>query len=255
MKILVCLKQVPDTTNVRLSEDFTMERDSVAHMMNPADESALELALRFRDKHGGHVTVLSMGPTQVENILREAISRGADRAVQLTDSAFAGSDTLITAQCLREAAMHMGGFDLILCGRRSIDGETGQVGPMIAALDQRSCVTNAINAIFENNALLVDQLTEAGIITWKMHLPALITLCERSYRLRLPTLAGLRHALHTQVERFTASDLGIAHCGLKASPTRVTRVSIQPTSIRHCQKLPLDQVLDDLEKKGVVTLR
>ena len=117
MNVLVCLKQVPDTLEVKLRADFTLERDFVAQVMNPADESALEWALRVRDQRGGRVTVLSMGPRRAESTLREALSRGADEAMLLSDPRFAGSDTLVTAQCLAKAAEALGGFDLIACLR------------------------------------------------------------------------------------------------------------------------------------------
>ena len=101
MKILVCLKQVPDTTEVKMSDAFTLERDFVAQVMNPADESALELGMKLRDSLGGKVTVLTMGPNRAESMLRESLARGADEAVHMTDPAFAGADTLVTASCLK----------------------------------------------------------------------------------------------------------------------------------------------------------
>ena len=122
MRILVCVKQVPDAAEVRLNEDFTIQREGAAHRMNPADESALELGLSLRGTHGGRVTVLTMGPAQAAGMLRETISRGADSTLLLNSPAFAGSDTLATARALKAAAETLGGFDLILCGRRGSDG-------------------------------------------------------------------------------------------------------------------------------------
>lgn len=252
MKILVCLKQVPDTTEVKLSSAYTLERDFIAQVMNPADESALELALKLRDQHGGEVTVITMGPARTETMLREAISRGADHAVQLTDSAFAGADTLVTARCLHEAARHLGGFDLVLCGRRASDGETGQVGPMLAAMGDMACVVNATNVEAGEHGLTITQLTETGTFTWKAQLPALATLCEWSHRLRLPTLMGLKKARKAEITLLKASDLGITHCGLKASPTRVVHVSARPAGVRPCQKLPLQDVLSALKERGTL---
>lgn len=252
MKILVCLKQVPDTTEVKLSSSYTMERDFIAQVMNPADESALELALKLRDQHGGEVTVLTMGPARTETMLREAISRGADHAVQMTDSAFAGADTLVTAQCLNEAARHLGGFDLILCGRRAADGETGQVGPMLAAMGSMACVVNATDVEVGENGLTITQLTEAGTIIWRAHTPAVVTMCEWSHRLRLPTLMGLKKARKADIVLRKASDLGIVHCGLKASPTRVVHISAKPSGVRPCQKLPLSDVLSALAERGTL---
>lgn len=114
MRILICLKQVPDTTEVKLTDDLTLEREFVAQVLNPADESALELGLELKEKHGGTVTVLTMGPKRAEGMLREALSRGADEAALMTSPRFAGADTLVTARCLAEAEKALGGFDLIL---------------------------------------------------------------------------------------------------------------------------------------------
>lgn len=252
MRILVCVKQVPDTTEVKLSSEYTLQRDFVAQVMNPADESALEKALALRDQHGGTVTVMTMGPARAESMLREAITRGADEAIHLTDSAFAGADTLVTAKCLQAAAEMGEGFDLILCGRRAVDGETGQVGPMVAALLDVPCVPNATDVRLENNALVIDQLTEAGVITWQAYFPAVITFCEWSHHLRLPTLMGMRRARNAQIRRVTAQELGIKETGLKASPTRVVRIHSRPAGVRPCQKLPVDEVLAALVHKEVL---
>lgn len=255
MNILVCMKQVPDTTEVRLGEDLTLERDFVASVMNPADESALELGMQMRDALGGKVTVLSMGPQRVETMLREAISRGADEAVQLTDPTFAGADTLITAKTLRAAVDALGGFDLILCGRRAVDGETGQVGPMLAALLDIPCVPNATALrVDADKTAVASQLTEGGVQEWRCPLPALITLCEWSYRLRLPTLSGLRAAGRAAIRRLSPAQVGLApdRCGLKASPTRVVGVSARPVGARPCRKVNVAEALHALDEGRVL---
>ncbi|MCI5846790.1 MAG: electron transfer flavoprotein subunit beta/FixA family protein [Candidatus Limiplasma sp.] len=254
MKILVCVKQVPDTTEVKLSSDFTLQRDFIAMVMNPADESALELGLRLKQKHGGAVTVLSMGPMRAQAMLREALSRGADQAVLLSDAAFAGADTLVTAKCLKAAAEKLGGFDLILCGRRAVDGETGQVGPMTASLLDMPCVANAIQADSDGQTLTACQLTEAGHITWKTPLPAAVTFCEWSYRLRLPTLPGIKRAAKAQIQVLTPADLGLpaSKCGIKASPTRVVHVESRPVCVRPCQKTDVRTVLAQLTERGLL---
>ena len=252
MRILVCLKQVPDTTEVKLSSEYTLQRDFVAQVMNPADESALEKALALRDAHGGSVTVMTMGPMRAESMLREAVSRGADEALHLTDSAFAGADTLVTAKCLRAAVDMAGGFDLILCGRRAVDGETGQVGPMLAAMLDIACVPNATDVRLENDALVIDQLTESGVIAWQAQMPAVITFCEWSHHLRLPTLMGMKKARNVQIQRIAAQALGMAETGLKASPTRVTRIHSRPAGVRPCRKLPVEDVLAALGQREVL---
>lgn len=255
MRILVCEKQVPDTTEVRIGADYTLERDRVAQATNPADESALELGLSLRDAHGGSVTVLTMGPARAEGMLRDALSRGADAAVHLHDPAFAGADTLATARAISAAAEALGPFDLFLCGRRAVDGETGQVGPMLASLRNIPCVTNAIAVQAEPvnepergnapSAWRISQLTEEGTQLWRCLSPAVITLCEWSYRLRLPTLAGLRDASRTEVRRLRPSDIGLAPeaCGLKGSPTRVVRVRECPSGLRNCERLTVEEFL------------
>ena len=253
MRILICLKQVPDTTEVKLTGDLTLEWDFVAQVLNPADESALELGLELKEKHGGTVTVLTMGPKRAEGMLREALSRGADEAVLMTSPRFAGADTLVTAHCLAEAEKALGGFDLILCGRRAVDGETGQVGPMVAALLERPCVVNATEGEIAEGCLRALQLTEAGSQEWKAPLPAAMTLCEWSHALRLPTISGLRRAAQADVQFCEPEDLGIdpAACGLKASPTRVTHISARPVGVRPCVKTSFAEVMKALEAKGL----
>lgn len=253
MRILICLKQVPDTTEVKLTDDLTLEREFVAQVLNPADESALELGLELKEQHGGTVTVLTMGPRRAEGMLREALSRGADEAVLMTSPRFAGADTLVTARCLAEAEKALGGFDLILCGRRAIDGETGQVGPMVAAMLDRPCVVNATEGEIADGCLKAIQLTEAGSLQWKAPLPAVMTLCEWSHALRLPTISGLRRAAQANVRICEPEDLGIdpADCGLKASPTRVTHISARPVGVRPCVKTYFAEVMKALEAKGL----
>ncbi len=261
MQILVCLKQVPDTLDVQLTEDFTLRREHVAQVMNPADESALELGLALRDRLGGTVTAITMGPPRAEGMLREALALGVNSAAMLTDPAFAGADTLATATALYAAANLLGGFDLILCGRRAADGETGQVGPMLAALLGCACVANATAVQVEhtpdkeNNGhalaglspltLTVDQLIEDGKAVWQCQTPALVALCEWSYRLRAPSLTGLRNAARAQVRRLTARDIGLnaPSCGLKGSPTRVIRVCAKTAGLRTCERLTVEDFL------------
>ena len=254
MNILVCLKQVPDTTEVKLSSDFTLQRDFVAQVMNPSDESALEKGLQLRDACGGTVTVLSMGPKRAESLLREALSRGADKAVLLTDSAFAGADTLVTAKCLKVAVQALGGFDVILCGRRAVDGETGQVGPMLASMLDVPCIANATTLDKAENGLTAVQLTETGKITWQTPLPAVVTFCEWSYRLRLPTLLGLKKAAKADISMLSPADIGLtaAQCGLKASPTRVIHVDSRPVCVRPCKKISTAEVLSALTERGLL---
>ncbi len=252
MKILVCVKQVPDTTEVKLSSSLTLQRDFVAQVINPADESALELGLQLREKCGGTVTVLTMGPARAETMLREMLSRGADEAAHLCDTAFAGSDTLVTAKNLALAVKHLGDFDVILCGKRASDGETGQVGGMLASLLDMACIPNITAASVEGESLNAEQLTEDGKITWNAPLPAVLTLCEWSHRLRLPTIMGLRKAHNAEIKRLTAADIGAPKNCLRASPTQVVRIDSRPVGVRPCKKLSYADAMEALRREEVL---
>lgn len=230
-----------------MGSDLTLQRDFVAQILNHADESAVELALRLRDAHGGKVTALTMGPPKAEGTLRELISRGVDEAILLTDKAFAGADTLATARALAAAAKALGPFDLLLFGRRAADGETGQVGPMTAALMGIPCVANITGVELENDTLRADQLIETGTVHWETKLPAALTLCEWSYALRLPTMRGLRAARQTRVRILSPEDIGIsdsAQIGLKGSPTRVTHISVRLNGVRPTKWITTEQAME-----------
>ena len=246
MNILCLVKQVPDTLEVRLSSDLTLQRDFVAQVLNPADESAVELGLQLRDEHGGRVTVMTMGPKRAEAMLRELMARGADEAVLLTSPAFAGADTLATARALAAAAKALGPFDLMLFGRRAADGETGQVGPMTAALLDIPCVPQVIRAEVSGDMLTADQLTEDGAVTWACALPAALTLCEWQYPLRLPSLRGLKRAREAAVRCLSPEHLGLdpAHLGLKGSPTRVIRVDARAAGNRSTRWITAEEALE-----------
>lgn len=246
MNILCLIKQVPDSLEVHMGSDLTLQRDFVAQILNHADESAVELALRLRDAHGGSVTALTMGPPRAEGTLRELISRGVDDAVLLTDKAFAGADTLATARALAAAAKALGPFDLLLFGRRAADGETGQVGPMTAALMGIPCVANITSAKVSEGTLSACQLTETGTLHWEAPLPAAATLCEWSYALRLPTMRGLRKARQAEIRIMQPADVGITdpkQIGLKGSPTRVTHISVRPSGVRKTKWITAEEAM------------
>ncbi len=246
MNILCLIKQVPDSLEVHMGSDLTLQRDFIAQVLNHADESAVELALRLRDTHGGKVTALTMGPPRAEGTLRELIARGVDDAILLTDKAFAGADTLATARALTAAAQNLGPFDLLLFGRRAADGETGQVGPMTAALMGIPCVANITSAEIETDTLKANQLTETGVVHWAAKLPAALTMCEWSYALRLPTMRGLRLAKQAPIRVMKPSDIGItdpSQIGLKGSPTRVTHISVRPSGVRPTKWITAEEAM------------
>ena len=235
MNILCLIKQVPDSLEVHMGSDLTLQRDFVAQVLNHADESAVELALQLRDLQGGKVTALTMGPPRAEGTLRELISRGVDDAILLTDKAFAGADTLATARTLAAAVKALGPFDLLLFGRRAADGETGQVGPMTAALLGIPCAANITSAECTGVILSAYQLIDTGSVHWEMSLPAALTMCDWSHALRLPTMRGLRAARQAQIRIMSPSDIGVtdpSSIGLKGSPTRVTHISVRPSGVR-----------------------
>jgi len=232
MNILVCIKQVPDTKDVRLDPvTNTMSREGVASIMNPFDRHALEEAVRIKEQHGGLVTALSMGPPQAEEVLREAISCGADEGVLVSDRAFAGADTWATSYTLGMAAMNLGGFDLILCGKQAIDGDTAQVGPGLACrlkIPYVTCVQK-IRAL-ENGLLLVERMMDDGYDVVRLPIPALLTVVKDINEPRVPSLKGKMKAKKADIKLLTAKDIAAEEqfIGLAGSPTQVVRVFTPP---------------------------
>ena len=254
MNILCLIKQVPDSLEVHMGSDLTLQRDFVAQVLNNADESAVELALQLRDQHGGTVTAMTMGPARAEGTLRELVARGVDHIALLTSPKCAGSDTLATARALAKTVEYLGPFDLILFGRRAADGETGQVGPMTAALLDIPCIANCVSAHLEGDTLCADQLTEDGNIHWQTKLPAAITMCDWSYALRLPTLMGLRKAKKADIRMLTPEEIGldVQEAGLKGSPTRVVKASARPAGVRPTKKITVQEAVEIIRSLEVV---
>ena len=233
MKILVCVKTVPATTEVEVDGQFRLKRDGVKLQLNIADEAALETALALKEM-GDSVTVLTMGPPKVADLLKELFARGVDRAVLLSDPTLAGADTYATAEALRAAISHLGGFDAIFCGRRAMDGETGQVPPMLAALMDIPCITNCEEAEIEEENLLLRRRLEGEYQLLQTPMPCVVSVCEYSKTLRLASLMGLRRAKDKGVEILTAEDVGIdpQKRGLKGSKTKVTAMTAKFPGLR-----------------------
>lgn len=233
MQILVCMKAVPTAAQAEVDGQFRLQRNSMQLQWNIADESALEAAARLKGIDGT-VTVLTMGPAKLAPALQELLARGADRAVLLTDPTLAGADTLATARALAAAAGYLGGFDLILCGRRAIDGETGQVPGMLAGALDIPCITNAEALESAPEGLTVLRRLEDSSRRLAVSLPAVVTLCEYAYPLALPGILALRQARQKQVQLLDADTLGIApqQRGLKGSPTRVVSMSTRFPGLR-----------------------
>jgi electron transfer flavoprotein beta subunit len=228
MKIVVLIKQVPDTTEVRIDPATnTLIREGVPSIINPFDMYALEEALRIRERAGeGTVTVMSMGPPQVEAALREAIALGADEAVLLSDRAFAGSDTYSTSYTLAAGIRKLGPFDVILCGKQAIDGDTAQVGPGVAQFLDVPQVTYVKKLGIENGTATAERMMEDGHDVLKVPLPALFTVVKEINEPRLPSLKGKMKARKAEITTWTRDDLEVepSKLGLDGSPTRVIRI-------------------------------
>lgn len=227
MKIIVCVKQVPSSNEVRLDPvRKTIIRDSSKSVTNPFDVTAAEAAVRIREKLGGTVTAVSMGIPATERLLRDEIARGVDRAVLLTDRAFAGADTLATSYTLASAIRYLGGADLILCGKMATDGDTAQIGPELAAQLDLPCVTDVteLTEVTEDH-ILCQRNTDPGCETVRVSLPAVITAAKSLVVPRMPSVAGIRKSIQAEVLLLDAKTLGTdpARIGLDGSPTQVIR--------------------------------
>jgi electron transfer flavoprotein alpha/beta subunit len=227
MRIIVCIKQVPDTAEVRINpETNTLIRDGVPSIINPYDTHAIEAGLQIREKTGGSVTVLTMGPPQAEVALKEAISMGADEAVLLTDRAFAGSDTWATAYTLAKAIEYIGA-DIILCGKQAIDGDTAQVGPEVAEFLNIPHVAyiRKIDDVTDSR-IVVQRLMDDGYDVVESSLPVLLTVVRELNSPRLPSLKGKMAAKKAVIKKLTAADIRAEEdsLGLKGSPTQVRNI-------------------------------
>ena len=232
MNIIVCVKQVPDTQDIRINpETNTLMREGVQSIVNPFDMYAIEEALRIKEKLGGKITVICMGPKQAEEAMREAVSMGVDEMVLMCDRAFAGSDTWATSYTLAKGIQKLGKFDLIICGKQAIDGDTAQVGPGIAATLDIPQVTyvKKTEEIKENMARF-EKMTEEGFEVIETPLPCLITVVKEINIPRLPSLKGKIRAKQAPVTTLTAKDIDAEpeKLGLKGSPTVVKKVFTPP---------------------------
>ncbi|HOX09993.1 MAG TPA: electron transfer flavoprotein subunit beta/FixA family protein [Candidatus Omnitrophota bacterium] len=235
MNIIVCIKQVPDTQDIRINpETNTLMREGVQSIVNPFDMYAIEEALRIKEKLGAattKITVLTMGPQQAEEALREAVSMGVDEMVLMCDRAFAGSDTWATSYTLAKGIQKLGKFDLIICGKQAIDGDTAQVGPGIAATLDIPQVTyvKKTEEIKEGSARF-ERMTEEGYEVIETPLPCLITVVKEINIPRLPSLKGKIKAKQSKATVICANDIDAdpERLGLKGSPTVVNKIFSPP---------------------------
>lgn len=227
MNIVVCIKQVPGTTQVKINpETGTLIRDGVEAVVNPFDEYAIEEALRIKEKTGAKVTVVTMGPPQADAALRSAIAMGADEGILVTDRKFAGSDTWATSYALSSALRTFDKIDLIICGKQAIDGDTAQVGPGVAEMLDIPFVAwvRKVEEISETS-IRVERLMDEGYDVVEMPLPGLITVVKEINTPRMASLKGKMRAKSATIKTLTVADMVVDQdrLGLKGSPTQVLR--------------------------------
>ncbi len=261
MHIIVCIKQVPDTTNVRINpETNTLIREGVECIVNPFDMYAIEEAIRIKERHGGKTTVVTMGPPQAEAALREALSLGIDEAVLISNEAFAGSDTWATSFTLAKAIEKLGEYDLIICGKQAIDGDTAQVGPGIAVHLRIPQITfvKKIEKI-SDRSIRAQRMMEQGHQVVESRLPVVLTVVKEINEPRLPSLRGKMKAKKTTIPVWGPQEIGVdpGEVGLKGSPTYVTKIFAPPrkSSGRILEGEPeetVEQLLQELRDKKLV---
>ncbi len=253
MNIVVCIKQVPGTTDVKIDpKTNTLVREGVKNIINPFDTHALEEGVRLKERHGGKVTVVTMGPPQAEQALREAISLGADDAILVSDRAFAGSDTWATSYVLSKAISKIAAYDLVVCGRQTLDGDTGQVGPELSEMLKIPFVAyvSKVEEI-KDGTLTVQRMVEEGYEVIETRLPAAISVVKEINVPRLPSLRGSIRARSASIPVWTAADLSVEpdRAGIPGSPTRVLRI-FTPKRERKGEMLEgsLEEQVDQLVK-------
>lgn len=226
MKIVVCIKQVPDTTEIKINPATgTLIRDGVPSIMNPDDKGGLEMALRLKEQYNAHVTVITMGPPQAEAILREAFAMGVDRAILLTDRKFAGADTLATSNALAGALRRID-HDLIIAGRQAIDGDTAQVGPQMAEHMQLPQVSYVTDLKYDRKKYFtIKKETEEGYQILEVEGTCVLTVLASANQARYMSVARIMTAFDREVEIWSADmiDVDEVKLGLSGSPTRVKK--------------------------------
>ncbi len=257
MKILVCIKQVPDTNEIKIDpEKHTLIREGVPSIVNTFDAYALETAARIKDANPGTtITLLCMGPDQAKVALRECLSVGGDEAYLASDRKFGGSDTLATSYilscCIKKIEEEEGKFDLIFAGKQAIDGDTGQVGPEISAHLGIPFVTYASQVTLEGEEAIVRRDSDKGYDMISVRMPALITVVKTDYEPRYPTIKSKKAARQKEIKLITADDLehviDLSHCGLSGSPTKVKQ-TFTPDRNKNCVKIESEDVNDAAAK-------
>jgi electron transfer flavoprotein beta subunit len=261
VNIIVCLKQVPETTDVKIDpETNNLKRDGVKNIINPLDTYALEEGVRLKERGGGKVTAISMGPPPAKEMLREAVSLGADEAILLSDAAFAGADTWATAYTLAAAIKKIGQYDIVVCGRQTFDGDTGQVGPELAEMLGVSLITN-VSKIEEiaDGQMRVNRMVDEGHAVVQTPLPAVISVTKEINVPRIPSLRSIIRAKNAVIQVWGLAELGVeaGKVGLSGSYTRVVKVfypqrTRQATIFKGEMPAQIDLLVDKLKATGLV---
>ncbi|MCI6693741.1 MULTISPECIES: electron transfer flavoprotein subunit beta/FixA family protein [unclassified Clostridium] len=259
MNIVVCLKQVPDTTAVKIDpKTGTLIRDGVPSIINPEDKHALEAALTIKDNVGGKVTVISMGPPQAKDALREALCMGADEAILVTDRAFAGADTLATSKTLACALKNLE-YDIVFAGRQAIDGDTAQVGPEIAEHLNIPQVTYVQDVKVEEDGLLINRALEDGYELIKVQTPVLLTAIKELNEPRYMNVRYIFDTANKEIQLWSADNIEISkdELGLKGSPTKVKKTMTKETKgagelINEAPQEAVKYVLGKLKEKHYI---
>ena len=266
MKIIVCVKQVPDTSGkVAVNPDGTLNRASMATITNPDDLNAVEAALQLKEQTGAEITVISMGPPPAEGMLREIMARGVDRAVLVSGREFGGSDTYATSQILAAAINKIGveKDDVVLCGRQAIDGDTAQVGPQIAEKLGLPQVSYAAEITKDGDTLTVKRMLEDGYITIKVKTPCLITCIKELNEPRYMSIGGIYATYSKPLETYDYEKLkdhpliDATTIGLKGSPTNIFKSFTPPQKgagmmLEGADKATCEKLADILAKKHII---
>ena len=225
MNIVVCIKQVPDTTEIKIDPvKNTLIRTGVPSIMNPFDRNALETALQLKETYGGKVTAISMGPNQAKAVLREALAMGADEVYLVSDRAFGGSDTYATSYILSQTIQKIGNVDVVLGGKQAIDGDTGQTAPSIAEHLGMIRLTNVLDLAVEDDKIIARRQVEEGVEVIEATTPVLCTAIKESNKPRYATIKGKIASLKADIPMITLADMpdmDTTKIGLKGSPTKV----------------------------------
>ncbi len=262
IKIIVPVKQVPEVADVKVNEETgTLIRDGVPSILNPFCELAVEAAIRLKEAHGGEVTIITMGPPQAKEALWKALAMGGDEAILMTDRIFAGADTWATAFTLAQQIKKME-YDIVICGKQAIDGDTAQVGPEIAELlgIPQICYARHLEIDEDGKHVLVHRETDDGYEVVKARMPVLITATKGLNEPRLPNIMGIMKAKKKPLAEINAATLGVPEdeLGLKGSPTTVRKVfppvkkaggiKLEEVDAKEAAK----QLVEFLAKKGAI---